>query len=263
MSVFEQLDDIDPVLLREECLVRGDAESVSLLILYLVKNDMDITFATNYLPHYLFQVALNYLRRQKGHGVDDLCEKAIRILTPISAQTRVKTDTERKQYAERMSQLRLPLTHPKFDIDIVGCRDNVQSGQALLDSGSDVCIMPFVRAQQCGLLDRINMVKGHITQGVNYETKSVGKISSLHIQIMDSVSGEKRHFYVDVIVQQTSFDCFILLGQTFIQQYGCVIESRRPEDVYDGIIHKVTIAVSSLSPTDRTGPSCVLHLKRI
>ena len=160
-------------------------------------------------------------------------------------------EDEEKEYVERMRPFHAPLKSPTIRIEIAG----KYASKAVVDSGAETCTIAYDVAKRCGLLGRIDGKRQCKLCGVNGMSTSYGTVLSVPIKIRDTVSGKKRTFYIDFMVQNASEKYMILLGQTFFQLYGCVITTRRPEDAAAGV-HTVTFAVSSDSPTTRNGPAC-------
>ena len=139
--------------------------------------------------------------------------------------------------------------------------------RAVVDSGAQSCIMSMKLARQFELMGRINGRYKCTSCGVNGESTSYGKVLSLEISIKDTITQKKRYFYVDFTIQETHKK-MILLGQTFFQRYGCIIETRPIKEQSDAV-HSVIFTVSSsrvqeglfrewvTSPTLCNGPSCI------
>jgi len=250
------MDDINPKNLRKECLKTGDGKKLSVLVFYLLTKNNSISFISEYLPHYFFEEALVYLsgreREFAQHGMLAMFHRAITEMKMLYQSMHDDVTREVRERKKRISPLTTRPICPKIHIDL----GHGHEGNAVIDSGADGCIMSYSKAIECGLLGRIDGLQRPTTRGIVGETASIGTISSLKLRIIDSETSEPRDFYTDVTIQRTFSDYLILLGQTFFQLYGCVLETRRPEDINGGEIHKVQFTVSSSSPTKRNGLPC-------
>ena len=250
--IKEHLDEIKPKSLLKKCLNDLNGKYISLWVMYRITKEEPIT---DQLPHYMFISAVQYLSTRNQSFVDadlsPLWERTIQTLDTLCVSTIHNIDGERKEFNERMQAVRPPTKSPSIKIHIARARQ----AKAIIDSGAEACVMSLNVAKQCKILARIDCRHRCTSCGVNGTSVSYGKIFSLDIKIRDTVSSKMRTFYIDVDILDTADNHMILLGQTFFQQYGCVLTTRRPEDPAQGV-HKVTFAVSSDSPTTRNGPSC-------
>ena len=244
--------EIDFKSLCNRCIDTKEPKLLAVLVVYVVQNDKSLE---SILPHYMLSKALMYFIQNMDEfmeaGLEPLVNECMIKLAEMNMKMIRTVEGEEKEYVERMRSLHGPPTLPNIRIEIAG----KYGSKAIVDSGAQKCVIAYDVARRCGLLGRIDGTRSCTSCGVNGISTSYGSVLSVPIKIHDTVSGKKRTFYIDFVVQKASQKYLILLGQTFFQLYGCVITTRRPEDAAAGV-HMVTIAVSSDSPTTRNGPSC-------